>query len=157
MVHQIRGQLLEYGIVIPQGIARLRKRLPRVIEEAEKGLPLVLRDLLQRLQSELRTLDTQMTDITGQLARLSHKLEACQCRQERKGIWALRETALVAALGTEVTGDKWYSLMNKVCAPRTLEVAWKRVAANKGAAGVDGISIARIALPYGTGKGVASG
>jgi len=30
VVHQVRGLLLEYGIVIPQGIARLRKRLPRV-------------------------------------------------------------------------------------------------------------------------------
>jgi RNA-directed DNA polymerase len=33
--------------------------------------------------------------------------------------------------------------MDKVYAPSTLEAAWKRVAANKGAAGVDGISIAR--------------
>jgi transposase len=28
--HQVRGLLLEYGIILPQGIARLRKRLPRV-------------------------------------------------------------------------------------------------------------------------------
>jgi RNA-directed DNA polymerase len=33
--------------------------------------------------------------------------------------------------------------MDKVAALRTLEAAWKRVAANKGAAGVDGISITR--------------
>ena len=30
VVNQVRGLLLEYGIVIPQGLARLRKRLPRV-------------------------------------------------------------------------------------------------------------------------------
>ena len=97
--NQIRGLLLEYGIVIPQGLARLRKRLPRVIEEADNGLSFVLRDLLQRLQSELSALDTRMTDVTCQLTRLSHEMEACQRLQEMEGIGPLSATALVAALG----------------------------------------------------------
>ena len=50
-------------------------------------------------------------------------------------IWTNR---MLAALDNGVTGGKWYSLMDKVTAPRTLAAAWKRVAANKGAAGVDG-------------------
>jgi RNA-directed DNA polymerase len=44
-----------------------------------------------------------------------------------------------------VTGGKWYSLMDKVYAPRTLAAAWKRVAANRGAAGVDDVSVQRFA------------
>jgi transposase len=99
VVNQVRGLLLEYGIVIPQGIARFRKRLPRVIEEAENGLSLVLRDLLQSLLSELSVLDTRITDVTGQLTRLSHEMEACQRLQEMEGIGPLSATALVAALG----------------------------------------------------------
>ena len=55
-------------------------------------------------------------------------------------IWTKR---MLAALDNGVQGGRWYSLMDKVAAPRTLEAAWKRVAANKGAAGVDGISITR--------------
>jgi RNA-directed DNA polymerase len=55
-------------------------------------------------------------------------------------IWTER---MLAALENGVTGGRWYSLMDKMRAPRTLAAAWKRVAANKGAAGVDGISIAR--------------
>ena len=55
-------------------------------------------------------------------------------------IWTKR---MLAALDNGVTGGKWYSLMDKVTAPRPLAAAWKRVAANKGAAGVDGISITR--------------
>jgi RNA-directed DNA polymerase len=55
-------------------------------------------------------------------------------------VWTQR---MLAALGNGVQGGKWYSLMDKVTAPPTLEAAWKRVAANKGAAGVDRISIAR--------------
>jgi RNA-directed DNA polymerase len=42
-------------------------------------------------------------------------------------------------------GGKWFSLMDKVFAPKTLALAWTRVRANKGAAGVDGQSIERFA------------
>jgi RNA-directed DNA polymerase len=55
-------------------------------------------------------------------------------------IWTKR---MLTALDNGGQGGRWYSLMDKVAAPRTLEAAWKRVAANKGAAGVDGISITR--------------
>ena len=99
VVNQVRGLLLEYGIVIPQGIARLRQRRPRVIEEADKGLSFLMRNLLQSLQSELSALDSRITEITGQLTRLSHELEACQRLQEMEGIGPLSATALVAALG----------------------------------------------------------
>lgn len=55
-------------------------------------------------------------------------------------IWTER---MLAALGNGVKGGKWYSLMDKVYAPHTLEVAWKQVASKRGAAGVDGVSIER--------------
>ena len=57
-------------------------------------------------------------------------------------VWTER---MVSALGNGVKGGRWYSLMDKVAAPRTLEVAWTKVRANKGAAGVDGVSVDRFA------------
>ena len=42
-------------------------------------------------------------------------------------------------------GRKWFSLMDKVYAPKTLALAWMKVRDNKGAAGVDGQSIERFA------------
>jgi RNA-directed DNA polymerase len=58
---------------------------------------------------------------------------------------------MVSALGNGVKGGKWYSLMDKslpqakagVVRPTTLEAAWRKVARNHGAAGVDGQSIER--------------
>jgi RNA-directed DNA polymerase len=50
---------------------------------------------------------------------------------------------MLSALGNGVKGGRWFSLMDKVYAPKTLEVAWAKVRANKGAAGVDGQSIER--------------
>ena len=55
-------------------------------------------------------------------------------------VWTDR---MVSALVNGVKGGRWYSLMDKVYAPATLEVAWNNVAANDGAAGVDGQSIER--------------
>ena len=40
---------------------------------------------------------------------------------------------------------KWYSLMDKVYAPANLQQAWGRIKANGGAAGIDGVTIARYA------------
>jgi RNA-directed DNA polymerase len=50
---------------------------------------------------------------------------------------------MVSALENGVKGGRWYSLMDKVFAPATLEAAWDRVWANNGAAGVDRQSIER--------------
>ena len=55
-------------------------------------------------------------------------------------VWTDR---MVSALENGVKGGRWYSLMDKVLAPDTLDAAWDKVQANKGAAGVDGQSIAR--------------
>jgi RNA-directed DNA polymerase len=53
---------------------------------------------------------------------------------------------MVSALVNGVRGGKWYSLMDKLIRPATLEAAWQKVARNKGAAGVDGQSIERFAV-----------
>jgi RNA-directed DNA polymerase len=57
-------------------------------------------------------------------------------------VWTKR---MLSALANGVKGGKWYSLMDKVFAPKTLAIAWTKVRANKGAAGVDGQSIERFA------------
>lgn len=57
-------------------------------------------------------------------------------------IWTER---MLSALVNGVKGGKWFSLVDKVYAPKTLALAWARVRANKGAAGVDGQSIERFA------------
>jgi RNA-directed DNA polymerase len=47
------------------------------------------------------------------------------------------------ALNRGVEGGKWFSLIDKVYAPRTLRAAFERVKANRGAAGVDHVTTER--------------
>ncbi len=76
----------------------------------------------------------QGTDAAGGKARELWWTEA--------SIWTDR---MVSALRSGVRGGKWFSLIDKVVRPTTLEVAWRRVARNHGAAGADGQSVARFA------------
>lgn len=57
-------------------------------------------------------------------------------------VWTER---MLAALQTGVKGNKWFSLIDKVYRPATLAAAWQRVAANNGAAGVDGQTVVHYA------------
>ncbi|HJX17498.1 MAG TPA: group II intron reverse transcriptase/maturase [Acidiferrobacterales bacterium] len=52
---------------------------------------------------------------------------------------------MLAALDNGVKGGKWYSLIDKVYRPATLQAAWHKVAANAGAAGVDRQSVEQFA------------
>lgn len=55
-------------------------------------------------------------------------------------IWTER---MLAALISGVKGGKWFSLWDKVWRSSTLERAWELVSKNKGAGGVDGVTIER--------------
>ena len=52
---------------------------------------------------------------------------------------------MTSALTNGVKGGKWFSLIDKAIRLSTLEIAWRKVAANHGAAGVDGESVKRFA------------
>src|SRR5579864_473654 len=57
-------------------------------------------------------------------------------------VWTSR---MLTALEQGVKGGKWYSLIDKVQSETTLKAAFTEVAANKGAAGVDHVSVERFA------------
>ena len=57
-------------------------------------------------------------------------------------VWTER---MLTALARGVKGNQWFSLMDKVYADRTLELAWAKVRSNAGGSGVDGITVARFA------------
>ncbi len=50
---------------------------------------------------------------------------------------------MLTALDNGVKGGKWFSLIDKVYKKKTLEMAWKKVRSNRGASGVDDITIAK--------------
>ena len=97
--NQMRGLLSEFGIVMPQGIHSIAKRMPDILEDAENGLPGTMRRLLERLSKHLKELDRQVDELELQIklwhkeSDLSRKLEAIP------GIGPITASAIVATVG----------------------------------------------------------
>ncbi len=97
--NQIRGLLSEYGIVIPQGLGHVSKRLPEILEDGENDLPGVFRQLLQRLGDHLRELHRQVGELELQI-QIWHRQHDASCRLAQiPGIGPLTASALVASVG----------------------------------------------------------
>jgi len=97
--NQIRGLLVEYGLIIPKGIGAITRGVPQILENASNDLPHSFRALLQRLLEHLKELDGQAKELEGQITlwhrdnELSRKLAAVP------GIGPVTASALVATVG----------------------------------------------------------
>jgi transposase len=97
--NQIRGLLAEYGIVIPQGIGHITKRLPEILEDGENELPGVFRQLLQRLGDHLKEFDRQVGELEVQIQTWHRESEASKKLAQIPGIGPITASALVASIG----------------------------------------------------------
>lgn len=97
--NQIRGLLGEYGIIIPQGISHVSRRLPDILEDAENELPGVFRDLLWRLGEHLKELHRQVGELEEQIQAWHRGNEASKRLAHIPGIGPLTASALVASIG----------------------------------------------------------
>ena len=97
--NQIRGLLMEYGIVIPQGISTLRKAIPDLLEDAENTLSSYFRELLRELYDEIVHFDERIETIELKLKVISEQNEDCQRLLTIPGVGLLTATALIAAIG----------------------------------------------------------
>jgi len=83
--NQIRGFLTEYGIVIPEGINYLRRRLPEILEDAENGLTARFRQWLSELYEALCALDERIQRYTQEIMTLYHADEAVSGSARSRG------------------------------------------------------------------------
>lgn len=97
--NQIRGLLAEYGLVIPQGISHIRRRVPALVENAANDLPGMFRVLIDRLLEHLKMLDQQVDEIEIQIKAWHRSNEASQRLEQIPGVGPLTATAMVATVG----------------------------------------------------------
>lgn len=96
--NQIRGLLSEFGIVIPQGIGQITRRLAEILEDAENGLCGQFRRLLQRLGEHLQEMDRQVGELEREI-QLWHRQNEHSCRLAQiPGIGPITASALVASV-----------------------------------------------------------
>lgn len=98
LVNQVRGLLMEYGIVMPQHIGQVRRGVPEVLENEDNELTCLSRRLLAALHDELVNLDNRVEQIEKELRIVYEASEPCQRIAAVEGIGLLTATGIVAAM-----------------------------------------------------------
>jgi transposase len=96
--NQIRSLLGEFGLIIPQGIHHLARRVPALLEDASNELPLAFRQLIERLTEHLKVLDEQVRDFERQIVEWHRGSEVSRELEKIPGIGPLTATALLASI-----------------------------------------------------------
>ena len=99
LANQMRGMLLEYGIVVAQGLGVLRRRVVEVLEDTDNGLVGSIREVLAEQLEALRHLDERVRTYDRRLGEAARETPACRRLMTRPGFGAMNATALVAAVG----------------------------------------------------------
>jgi len=97
LANQIRGLLLEYGVVIAQGIQRLRRELPELV--TTETLPTLVRDVVAELRERRLELDRRITEYDRRIEQLAKQNEAASRLMQVEGVGPVTATALVALIG----------------------------------------------------------
>jgi transposase len=103
LINQIRGFLLETGVTVPRGRARLRQAVPMLLEDAGNELSVRLRALLTQLLQDWDGLGERIARYSAEIECEARQREPCQRLITVPGIGALGATALVAAIGNGAT------------------------------------------------------
>jgi transposase len=97
-VNQIRGLLGEFGLVIPQGIYNVAKRVPELLEDASNELPVPFRHLIDRLATHFKELDRQVKEFEQEIIAWHRSSELSRKLEKIPGIGPLAASALVASI-----------------------------------------------------------
>lgn len=95
----LRGLLGEVGIVVAQGLAQLRTALPGILEDAENGVPDLLRQALNRSYQQLRQLDEDIDQHERQIKAAVARHEDAQRLLSVPGFGPIITAAFISSVG----------------------------------------------------------
>lgn len=98
--NHLRGLLLEFGVVIPQGFASLTQHIPDILEDGENELADIYRPTLARLYERFCRLREDIQFLDKQIACLVKQNEPCRHLTEMEGVGPISAILLFATLGT---------------------------------------------------------
>lgn len=99
LVNQIRGLLGEYGLIVPQGVAVVRRQLPLYLEDAKNELTPISREVFADLYEQLQQLDEQINTYDQKIKNIVKASDACQRLLALPGVGPIVATALTMAVG----------------------------------------------------------
>jgi transposase len=102
-INGLRGFCREFGIAVPRGARIGLSAIAALLADNASAIPAMLRsEMLETLQ-EVRSLEARIGQLERELAAMVREIPACQRLMTIPGVGLLTATALVAAVGTDVT------------------------------------------------------
>jgi transposase len=99
LVNEIRGLLNEYGIVLPQSIAKFRALIVDKLEADQAKLTALSTEVFWHLYDEFLAVEKRLAYYDEKLAAIGQAHPECQRLQTIPGIGPVTATALIAAIG----------------------------------------------------------
>src|SRR5471030_3030247 len=98
-INGLRGLLTEYGEVMPQGRAGIKRDVPGALGRLSARLPAIVIDTLREQYARLGELDEQISQIERRLRQWQRQDEAVQRVAAIPGVGLLSATAVIATMG----------------------------------------------------------
>jgi transposase len=99
VINQIRGFLLERGIVVRQGPRFLRQQLPDILAKQTDVLSPRMARIVADLANDWRRLDERIETVTDEIGTLAKSDDSCRRVMTVPGIGPIISSAMVAAIG----------------------------------------------------------
>jgi transposase len=94
-INRLRGLLAEFGFVLPQRAAEVRRGVAALLEQLPSHAARAIGDLLEHL----RTLDVRVREYEHAIEAHARESQAAQLAQQRQGIGPITASAIVASVG----------------------------------------------------------
>jgi transposase len=98
LINEVHGLMLEYGIVMPTGVAKFRQAVVEKLEAEKDKLSALSQELFGKLGQEFVALEGQIAFYQEKLETLATTHPECQRLMTIPGIGPITATALVAAV-----------------------------------------------------------
>ena len=99
VINQIRGFLLERGIIVRQGLRFLRQLLPDILAKRTDVLSPRMVRIVSDLVGDWRQLDDRIETVTDEIETLAKADDSCRRVMTVPGIGPIISSAMVAAIG----------------------------------------------------------
>src|SRR6516164_6904600 len=99
LINQIRGFLLERGIIVRQGLRFLRQLLPDILAKRTDVLSPRMIRIVVDLAGDWRQLDERIKTVTDEIEVLAKSDDSCRRLMTVPGIGPIISSAMVAAIG----------------------------------------------------------
>lgn len=99
LINQTRGLLGEYGIIFPIHVTAFKEGTRLLLADEDNKLPILARELLQDLCTELIALEERIAAIDARVKHLAKEDERCERLVGIPGIGPVIATALIATVG----------------------------------------------------------